>query len=349
MKFADIFYIGVRVKLFDDDTKDIDIDSKPQKSVHWSTDGRPSGDFHFDFLSKKCFIKLLYLLRLSKLQEILIVTVLRLLFYACNIHGLSEILMNSDEGIRLGDSPTQYWNVENDTIKSTSNDRGNMALMNNQYFLRDDFDARIAATVATQGSNVQAILMSGGHNLPQTGNHSLSTTSDQQVSQMRSVSSVANTEGLPSQTVIQDRLLRDGHFTSSPKLDRSKTARRDNTEDISLVSSISAPFELRPKAYDDSVLSEQTPFIDENNGEDVINGIENQRLHQSDGAAQLISLRQSQSTSMANPSSGSVLPLSGTQTRAPVYPSTSKHLCGSRHENVSLLMTLFVIVNYRWS
>ena len=59
MKFADMFYIGVRVKLFDDDTKDIDIDPKPQKSVHWSTDGRTSGDFHFDFLTnvlQKCYI-----------------------------------------------------------------------------------------------------------------------------------------------------------------------------------------------------------------------------------------------------------------------------------------------------
>ena len=106
-----------------------------------------------------------------------------------------------------------------------------MALMNTQYSSKDDFDARIATTVATQGSNVQAALMamSLSDNLPQTGNHSLSTTSDQQMSQMRAISSVTNTEGLPSQTIIQDRLLRDGHFTSSPKLDGSKTAHRDKS------------------------------------------------------------------------------------------------------------------------
>ena len=208
-----------------------------------------------------------------------------------------------------------------------------MALMNTQYSSRDDFDARIATTVATQGSDVEAVLMSMsvGDSLPQTGNNSLLTTSDQQMSQMRSIPSVTNTEGLPSQTIIQDRLLRDGHFTSSPKLDGSKTAHRDKSQDISLVSSISAPFELRPKTYDDSVLSEQTTFVDENNGEDMTTGIESRRLHQSDGAAQLISLRQSQSRNMANPSFGSVFPLSETQAGGPVGSFTYKQLFRNIH------------------
>ena len=63
----------MRVKLLDDDIKDTDIDPKPQKSVHWSTEGRPSCDFHFNFHSNKWFTELG---RLSKLEELLIVTVL---------------------------------------------------------------------------------------------------------------------------------------------------------------------------------------------------------------------------------------------------------------------------------
>ena len=117
------------------------------------------------------------------------------------------------------------------------------------------------------------------------------------------------------------------------------------------MSSISAPFELRPKAYDDSVLSAQTSFVDENNGEDVTNGIENHRLHQSDGAAQLISLRQSQSTNMANPSFGSVFPLSETQAGAPVGSFTCKHLFRSMTacKNTAKLMHEHHIVNFNQS
>ena len=58
MKFGEIYLVGVRIKLFDDDIKDTDIDPKPQKSVHWSTEGRPSGDFHFDFHSNNAIIQI---------------------------------------------------------------------------------------------------------------------------------------------------------------------------------------------------------------------------------------------------------------------------------------------------
>ena len=198
-----------------------------------------------------------------------------------------------DEGIQLGDSPATYWNVENGVIHSISGGSGKIS-ENSGYFSRDDFDSRLATTAATQGSNVQATLMAVTRNQSTSG---VSSVSENQVSGIRSVTYPT---GMPSQSVIQDRLLRDGHFTSSPKLDKTRSETiPDNSQDISLVSSISAPFELRPKAYDDTVINEQTTFVDESDGENL--NAQVQRLYQSDGAAQLISMRQSQSTNMTNP------------------------------------------------
>ena len=199
-----------------------------------------------------------------------------------------------DEGVHSGDSPATYWNVEEGIIKGND---GSGLPAKTGYFSRDDFDIHNAKIVVSQGSNVQATLMAV---TPDQSTSGVSSMSENRTSGIRSEPSVTFPAGLPSQSIIQDRLIRDGHFTSSPKLDKTKSETiRDNSQDISLVSSISAPFELRPKAYDDTVISEQTTFVDESDGENL--NAQAERLHQSDGAAQLIRMRQGQSTNMTNP------------------------------------------------
>lgn len=233
-------------------------------------------------------------------------------------------LFKLGESVRQSGSPATYWDMENSTIRNVSSGKAENEDADAKYFSRDDFTSRIAKTIATRGANVQATLMSINRCQTATSGQSTSGTStlpENHISEMRSEPLLTYPDGVPSQSVIQDRMLRGEHFTSSPKMSNStKVVGRDCSQDISLVSSISAPFELRPKAYDDTVISEQSTFMDNvDSREQSTAAVENQRLHHSDGAAQLISMRQSQSRNMTNPAvlpsqPISSVPVSNTQT-----------------------------------
>ncbi len=237
----------------------------------------------------------------------------------------------------MGDSPSIYWTVKGDQIQSSSEqmrqlreemEKQDILAAGAQYFSRDMFNPRPVTAIQQHVENIRASFNNTDQSFSQSGM--------QNTSGMQSTSGIGSGSGsvptgmsttlsdreVSSQQIIQDRMLRENPFASNPPvMTRSLSAPAENLTDISNMgesSVMSAPFELRPKAYDDTLTTEQNTSFEDNteNNENIpprqeaINEqqllSQQQRLHQSDGAAQLISMRQSQSLNTSYPSTVSV-------------------------------------------
>ncbi len=242
-------------------------------------------------------------------------------------------MFTTDEGIQLGDSPSIYWTVKGDQIQSSSQQRRQLReelekqdilAAGPQYFSRDMFDVRPVTGIQQHVDNIRASFNNTDQSLSQSGMQSTSGIGSGSGSAPAGMSTTLSDREVSSQQVIQDRMLRENLFASHPPaMTRSLSAPPESVTDVSNVgesSVMSAPFELRPKAYDDTLTTDQnTSFDDETeNNENIPPRQEDvnhqqllnhqQQLHQSDGAAQLISMRQSQSLNTSYPSTVSVQP-----------------------------------------
>ncbi len=150
------------------------------------------------------------------------------------------------------DSPASHWNVDQRTVKKQPSDLAKeLYASQDKSVARRDYDSLIAQ-LRSESQSISPDYLS----------YSTSDTTSRLLSEM------SQSQYNPS-IMSQDRSrtkpsARQDHFTSSPKLrtnSRVVAPGEDDSQDVSLVSSIAAPFELRPKAYDDSVLTERNTTV----------------------------------------------------------------------------------------